>query len=68
MLSVSLASTNTLDWMAHPFAFFFAKGREPQGLKPKSISGAYGTAEAVPFHETPIASLPTAKTRTNTHT
>jgi len=25
--------------------------REPQGLKPKSISGAYGTAEAVPFHK-----------------
>src|ERR1017187_1311639 len=28
-----------------------AERAEPQGLKPKSISGAYGTAEAVPFHK-----------------
>ena len=35
------------------FRYLLGEGREPQGLKPAPLSGANGTAEAVPFHERP---------------
>ena len=34
------------------FRYLLGEGSEPQGLKPDPLSGANGTAEAVPFHET----------------
>ena len=35
------------------FRYLLGEGSEPQGLKPAPLSGANGTAEAVPFHERP---------------